>query len=426
MQELKFTVSHKELSSAIKFLEPFIERLKKEPQWALASNEDEEDEEIVIEHPYLDDKIIFEFQIQHIDVFVQHGKSLKVTFDMNYSSDKEIETGIRFALPLDYLKQELGKYNTQNYTFKEIPFFGFRISDTENGKELFDVEAFSTNWLVDFHPKRFYTLYPNNLYLENHILRTTLDFWQYSRRGKIDYFINDGICTVIAQSGEAFRYKRFPTKVNKKYYFSIPSKYASRISDVICQWSDIKPIFVNYNTEHCDFYNYDEFTLNGINLEWGIREEEMPDLSFLINATEDLQVLVSKKSLEAFLKRMDILDGLKKDIVLHFIGRHVNLYYRDVDFNESICEFIDVDGSTKSLAVAVSTSTLKLLLHEISSDKVKITILDGKYMSILNPNQDIGDDSYQVLRLSEMNDNNKETLHLGDIALQKHPNYQSI
>lgn len=420
MNSIDFTISLNDLRKVISFLEPYIERQKKEEDWF--NLPDDEEEEISLNYPYLDDKIIFEFYERHINVYVQHQKFVKITNILRYESAHKIEEETKFALSIDYLKQEIDKCNADSINLKEIPFFGFQVYNVESNKHFFDIEAFSTYWLVNFHPQRFYTLYPNNLSLEKGTLLMGLTFSPYSKRGKIDFYTKNGYCTIIAQSSASLRYKRVRTQEEKEHHFSVPSTYANRISDSISHWPD--SLRVIYNTEHCCLYNYNGLENIGVNIEWISRNEGFPNFSYLRNAQTDVEVLVSKQAIYDYINRMKALEGNHQFIVMHFTKTHLNLYYRDADWNQSVYEFIDVKNKWNDFVATVDAPTLELLLSEISSSEVKLTILNGIYMSVLNPNQNIGDDSFQVMRLNDMNENNKETLRLGDIALSVHPNYK--
>lgn len=417
---MNFTISTEKLKNAISFLEPFVLRQKKEDDWYTVL--DDEDTEINIEHPYLDDKITFEFLERRINLYIQHNKFIKTTISLDYESNSKNEEGTKFALQFDYLKQEINKCNCEKLSFKEIPFFGFQVYEIENNRHLFDIIAYSVFWQEAFYPKRFFVLYPKSLSIEKKTLLLGLGSLDYSKQGKIEFFIKDNSCTIIAQTNKCFRYKKVRTNEINENYFSVPSKYAKRISDVISHWTQ-NVLQVSYNDEHCGIYNYNGYYGVGENLEWSIRKKELPDLSFLRNATVDLDVSIAKKDLCSYLHKRKIVES-RFDIVMHFTKNHVNLYSRDEDFEIAVYEFIDTSEFDKDITTAVDVKTFELLISEITSDIVHLSILDGLYMTILNPYEFIGGKSFQVLRLEDMNKTNEETLGIGDQEITKHPNYK--
>lgn len=109
MSNIDFIINTEKLRNTISFLEPFIIRQKKEDDWITVP--DDEDAEINIEHPYLDDKITFEFFERHINLYIQHDKFIKTTISLDYESDSKIKEETKFALQFDYLKQEINKCN---------------------------------------------------------------------------------------------------------------------------------------------------------------------------------------------------------------------------------------------------------------------------------------------------------------------------
>lgn len=310
----------------------------------------------------------------------------------------------------------------EKLSFKEIPFFGFQVYEIENNRHLFDIIAYSVFWQEAFHPKRYFVLYPTSLSIEKETLLLGLGFLQYSKKGIIDFFIKDNTCTIIAQTNKCFRYKKVRTNEINEYHFSIPSKYAKRIYDVISHWNQ-NVLQVSYNDEHCGIYNYNGYYGIGENLEWSIRKEELPELSFLRRATVDLDIYIPKKDLCSYLHKRGIVES-RFDIVMHFTKNHVNLYSRDDDFQIAVYEFIDTSAFDKDISTAVDTETFELLLSEIKSEIVHLCILDGKYMTILNPSEFIGGDFFQVLRLEDKSNANDETLEIGDKEIASHPNYK--
>jgi len=427
LTQIEFFVNREELINALRFLSSFVAPPRKDDD-----EYDDEDSEIRLPEPYFYDKVTFSIynnkSTANLSVLTKEGVKVQRTIDVTSNVDN-----VSFCMPHAYLLQEVVKYSAESYSFKEDRFFGFNVADNVTGKNLFDIDAHSVSKLPSIHPKIEDGLYIHSVEIETETLKKVLKEFpkyttEYSFEESTNYIwfnINEGICRVIACSGSQLRQEVFPTSVKGTHVFSLLGKFASRILNIVENWTDYPRKFMAYNDTNTYLKLYD-FRDGG---HWDIIElplckTKYPSFQSILekrNITH--QSSVHLKDLQSALRIINTMVFKNDFVLMHFFPDHVNLYNEDTIYDNTVFHFIDADSVEGECKIKLHQKTLEAILNEVYSDKICFTLVDDNLLYINNEDEPLFGDIIRIQGTAKLQEEDLKLLERGDNSLNSHEGY---
>ncbi len=415
---IKFCINRDELCDALVYLAPFIRPQKKKD-----FEKDSDDESISIPEIYYDDKVSFSFGENHMALYVIVDE-IKIERTIN---EVPICYGPGFCLPFAYLQQELEEHVCERLRFEEDRFFGFMVYDDKTNEYLFDINAFSirkqTKISSPYHELPVYHL----ITLEQSILTELLkDFDKYTHSGHTQAFqyiwcqIKDGCCTVFATDGSSLRLKHYPTEIVGQHSFSFPGRYAARILNIISQWQNQFPLRIEFDDKWCRIYK------NGYRdiIDFAMHLESIPNIQKALNVnTNTHKATLKTDSLRSTFKMIKAMEGSNRKILLHFLGNHVNIYWKDPIWNRSVFEFKDVEEYDGYYAICLDVKIFEKIIDEITSDSVSLYLVGDNIVHIVAEDEELLGDIIRVQARIKLDEKDQELLNEGDEALENDQRY---
>lgn len=422
LTQIEFFINREELIDALKFLSPFVVPPRKEDD-----EYDDEDSEIRLPELYFYDKVTFCFNgpLTWLSVLTKEGVRVSKTCDMGLIPNDEV---VSFCMPHAYLLQEILKYGSHDYIFKEDKFFGFKVSDYSSGEDLFKIDAHSVSKLPSFFENQRQYI----MSIENDILikvlkefpKYTIDSGLRPYAENIWFYINEGICRVVACSGSQLRQEVFPTSVSSANVFSLPGKFANRILKIVENWA--------FNDKTClqiidDIYLRFYF-FKGMGLEWErvevpLCKTEMPSLQRTLNKRNvSNSSSVRLRDLQSALRMFNTMDNKKKYVLMHFFLDHVNLYCGEL-FSEAIAaHFIDANCDGEFI-IKLNQKDLEAIIQEIYTEEIIFSLVDDNLLHINNEDEPLFGDIIRIQCTAELQDEDLKLLERGDKSLNSHEGY---
>lgn len=423
LTQIEFTINRAELIEVLNFLSPFILLHKKE------YDEFEVDTEIMLPEPYFYDKVTFLLYKTHACLSVLTKEGVRV--ERTCKVDSLVED-VSFCMPHAYLLQEVLKYDSIDYVFKEDRFFGFNVIDCISRKHKFDVDAYSVCKQPSIHPKYYDTLYPKTVALEHESLLTSLRvFPKYTFMDLIRpfcdsiwFFVNDGSCRVVATTGLSLRQEVFQTKTTGNYAFSIPGNYAGRIYDIIVKWNEYTCQQLGYNGTYLRLYNYNRKGDYEETIEVPLNKNVLPSLQKTLakhNVTH--RSLLRLNDLKSAFVMMNTMMYKDEYVLMHFFTDHVNIHCQDTIENRMVNEFFDTEECDSEYTLKLHQKTLENILDEIYTDNVIFTLIDDNLLYINNDDEVLFGDVIRILCTAKLQDEDLKILEQGDNSLNSHEVY---
>ena len=417
---MKFCIQRVPLRYALEYLAPFIKPQKK--------NKDEEccDEEalITLPEPYFDDKVTFRLFNDSMSIYV-----IVDEIKVERSAPAEIcQNGPEFCLPFAYLQQEVERNVCNKYRFVEDRFFGFMVYNDETGEHLFDINAYSIRRQNKIGPMEHDWPEYRAFNLETSIFMELLrDFDKYTKPDRNFLYkrfiwcqISEGCCNIFATDGSSLRLKRYHTEVTGQYVFSIPGQYASRVLSIIPHWPTRPIMRIECDSKLC------RITKEGFGdiIAFAMNLDLMPDLQNILEPMHTPhKATIQTESLRSTFRMIKAMDSTSRKLILHFMDDHVNLYWKDHNFNKSIFEFKDIDDCYTDFVVCLDVRTFERIIDEISSDTVGLYCVNDRLLHIVGEEEEVYGDLIRVMATSKMDEQDQELLEEGDEALEKDQHY---
>lgn len=423
LTQIEFTINRAELIEVLNFLSPFIIIQKKE------YDDNEVDTEIMLPEPFFYDKVTFLLYKTHACLSVLTKEGVRVERTCKVDSILE---DISFCMPHAYLLQEIIKHEAIDYVLKEDRFFGFNVFDSISGKHLFDVDAHSVSKQPSIHPKSYDTLYSKTFGLEHETLLTVLrEFPKYTCEDLIKpfcesiwFFINDGLCRVVATTGSSFRQELFQTKTTGNFVFSIPGKFAGKLYDIIVKWTEHPYLQIGYYDTFLSLHNNIKKSGFGETIEVLLNKSQLPDVHKIIsNHNITHRSSLHLNDLKSSFKMMNTIRYKEEYVVMHFFPGHVNIHCQDTFEDRMVNEFYDTEECDSEYTLKLRQKTLDIILDEIYTDKVIFTLIDDYLLYINNDDETLFGDVVRIICTAKMCEDDWLLLERGDSCLRSHSGY---
>jgi len=417
---IEFTIKRAELIDTLKFLSPFIGR---------HNHEDYEEGSLPkLPEPYFYDKVSFYLSKPHAYLSVMTAEGVRVTRTCNVETEID---NLAFCITHDYLLQEAQRYyNSIDLKFKEERFFGFNVYDGISDNHLFDVDAHSTRKQPKIYPDTFDTLFPRSFPLERETLLKALRVFPeytslYTMRRfceSIWFFVNDGICRVVATDAHSVRQELFKTEVKGNYTFSIPGKFANKFYDIIVNWTKYRCQYIRYNDNYLslDYYLKGGYTET---IEVPVNKNDLPSLKNVLenyNITHHSSLRLDE--LKSAIRRKNT-DNWIESVIMHFFTDHVNIHRQHTNENWEIHEFYDTVESDGEFIVKLNLNQLEKNLEEVHSDNVIFTLIDDNLLHINNEDEKLFGDIIRCFCTYEITAEDQAFMEKGDDRLRSQSSY---
>ena len=417
LTQIEFIVKKDDLMTTLRYLYRFFV-------------DDEEIEEyesdMLIRDPkrYFSNKVRFELFKTHARLSVLSEEGNRVEKLCSLESNVE---NVSFCIPFIYLFDELDRSHAESFSFKEEKFFGFNVFEAGSGKHLFDVDAHAVNRKPLVLPKFYEKIYTHTVSLEHDTLIKVLkDFPKYTALSSDPYtkyiwlIIDHQKCRVIASSGCELRQEIFPTFVCGHHEFSLLGEYASRILDMVVNWSKLYN-HIDYNNTYLRFHDFIAYDRFRETIEIPLCESKMPNFqSVLEKRNISFRSSVQLKDFQSVLRRIQTIEG--NVILMHFFPDHVNLYKQYSSYEDAVFNFIDADGEGE-YTIKLEQRRLEAILEEIHTDKILFTLVDDNLLYINNQCEPLFGNIVRILATGKLQDEDLKLLTRGDTSLNTHESY---
>lgn len=421
---MEFTFFKDDLLSALKILEPYIEKAQKEEEYT----EEDENTETIIESPktYFGDKLSVVFQENRCYLFVStNSHQVETSFMYIFKTGKA-----QFCLPLTYLRQRIERTNSEIIRFEEERFFGFQVFDVElkPKKLIFEIEAFSINKLDEIR-----VVNPDVIPIKKEFLVSALSsLYKYSGNDRLGSFqnyvwfrIKDGICTVFANNSEILSCKKYNVDVNGEHEFGIIGKDVPKILETLKIADSKLEVLVGYDNVKINGY-LPNYSVPISITNYLPSDIETSNVNHLISTNEYyFRAYIKTKELAHITKIIIGIEYNYNDIFLHFLNGHLNVHSRENLFGVFVSEFYDVAGIGEA-TILLDARIVNMALEDIHTDYTSIVITKYNFVYILGEGESVGGDSFRVTRGKIMSQDDYNWITSRDSDLAKYnKNYRN-